>query len=545
MRYLNTKHPVIYEINTRIWLAELSRRLDRTITLDQIPIEEIDRITEFGFDLVWLMGVWELGEKATRTALNHPEQQTAYKEALPDFGPEDVQGSPYAPARYRVDPILGGDEALASFRDRLAKRGAGLILDFIPNHTGIDHHWIFDHPEYYVQGDGEPIPGYSFEAETSKGTRVIMHGRDPHFEPWTDTAQLNYRHAGAIEALKHELIAIAERCDGVRCDMAMLVLADVFENTWGVRADPLDLTADGYQFWPEAIRFVREGRSGFFFIAEAYWNREWDLQQMGFDYTYDKTFYDRLMAMDIKAFCGHLNADADYQAHSLRYLENHDEKRVAGSLAKEVAKALTVAAATVPGMMLIHDGQMEGRRARVPVQLKRRRDEAPDADLVNFHKKLLKALEHPAIRGGHWKRFLVKPAWPGNPSVEDLIVHYWTGDVNGVLVAVNLSPNSAQGFTVGDLGLSGRIDLKDYLSTEKYVRDADEIRAGGLYLEIKLLNDRAIDFSFISLHLTSTGMTSRPLFITKSTSALSFVLQKWSVLPSSFIFSCNSLYMRF
>ena len=82
-----------------------------------------------------------------------------------------------------------------------------------------------------------------------------------------------------------ELLKIASQCDGVRCDMAMLVLPDVFERTWGRRA-PL--------FWPTATQRVRERVPGFIFMAEVYWDLEWTLQQQGFDYAYDKRLYDRL-----------------------------------------------------------------------------------------------------------------------------------------------------------------------------------------------------------------------------------------------------------
>src|SRR5687768_5666693 len=82
-----------------------------------------------------------------------------------------------------------------------------------------------------------------------------------------------------------ELVKIAGQCDGVRCDMAMLVLPEVFERTWGQRSEP---------FWPKAIECVREHVSDFCFMAEVYWDLEWSLQQEGFDYAYDKRLYDRL-----------------------------------------------------------------------------------------------------------------------------------------------------------------------------------------------------------------------------------------------------------
>ena len=72
---------------------------------------------------------------------------------------------------------------------------------------------------------------------------MIAHGRDPYFPGWPDTLQVNHRHAGFREAMLRTLESIAQQCDGVRCDMAMLVLPDVIARTWGERARPTDGSA--------------------------------------------------------------------------------------------------------------------------------------------------------------------------------------------------------------------------------------------------------------------------------------------------------------
>ena len=121
---------------------------------------------------------------------------------------------------------------------------------------------------------------------TQQGEHILAYGRDPYFDGWPDTVQLDYSNLSVIEAMKNELVRIAGQCDGVRCDMAMLMLPYVFEKTWGRKAK---------SFWPQAIMAARQQYPGFCLMAEVYWDMEWTLQQLGFDYTYDKRLYDRLV----------------------------------------------------------------------------------------------------------------------------------------------------------------------------------------------------------------------------------------------------------
>ena len=227
---------------------------------------------------------------------------------------------------------------------------------------------------------------------------MLAHGRDPFFPPWSDTVQVNYRHAGARRAMTAELARIAGWCDGVRCDMAMLLQPDVFLRTWGERALPADGTPPVDEpFWPEAMRTVRRARPDFLFAAEVYWDREWELQQAGFDFTYDKRLYDRLRAGAAPPVREHLRAAPEFQDRSLRFLENHDEPRAAAVFAPEVHRAAAVVTFLVPGMHLIQEGQLEGRKIHVSVHLGRRAPEPPDAQLAAFYERLLACLRRPEV----------------------------------------------------------------------------------------------------------------------------------------------------
>ena len=282
-------------------------------------------MTPTGVDAVWLMGVWQRSRAGAKLALRSDDQMASFRTALPDLVDGDVIGSAYSVRRYRVAGRFGGEKGLAAARAALAERGVRLIVDFVPNHVGPDHPWLAKHPERFIQGSADDLASDP-AAFLEVGKAVIARGRDPYFPPWPDVAQLNAFAPGLRTAAAKTLIDIAAQADGVRCDMAMLMLNDVFAQTWGDRAG----VQPDQEYWSEVIAAVRAVHPGFVMIAEAYWDLEWRLQQLGFDFCYDKRLYDRLLHEDASSVVGHLGADLGYQHGLVRFLENHDEPRVAG-----------------------------------------------------------------------------------------------------------------------------------------------------------------------------------------------------------------------
>ena len=504
LRIHETQNPLLYEINTRVWLGELlpasagrpsggkgkPGASARGATLTQVPAGVVNEIAGLGFDLVWLMGVWQTGPVGEKLAREFVERHPELARGMDDFDPmKDVVSSPYAVQDYEVANTLGGPKALATFRSALAKKGIGLLLDFVPNHTARDHSWVHSHPEYYVHGteeDQQDDPANYFTAETARGKSLLAHGRDPHYPAWGDTAQLNYRHAGARAALVQTLLDIAEQCDGVRCDMAMLVLDEIFNRTWGERAQPADGAAATGEFWAEAIDAVRSRHPGFIFLAEAYWGLEGRLQELGFDYTYDKTLYDRLLHQGAAAVHGHLCADPDFQARSARFLENHDEPRAAEAFPLDQHRAAALITYTVPGMRFFYEGQLEGRRFRVPVQLRRRPKETTQRDVQEFYQSLLRELGQPALRDGNWKLLHPRPAWEGNPTYQQVLAHRWEHSSGSRVVALNYGQHQAQCYVPLRLhGIAGRkLRLRDLITAEDLQRNGDELLNPGLYLDL-------------------------------------------------------------
>lgn len=395
--------PFIYQINTRVWLTTLSRRYKRPITLDNIPEAVIDEIASYHVDAVWMMGVWIRSKAVRDSALNYMHE---YRPVLNDLTEADVIGSAYAIGAYEVAPESGGRRGLAIFRAQLARRGIRLILDYVPNHVATDHPATVQRPELFVRADANVNthnPGMFYPTKDQWGREIhIAHGRDPHFPSWIDTAQLNAFCPEMRAWTRDTLLDIAEQCDGVRCDMAMLLTNEVFERTWGWAVEE---TAPEQDFWPEIIPAVREKHPDFLFMAEVYWNMDFMLQQQGFNYTYDKVLYDRLFEANIDALRTHLSADIRFLRHTVHFIENHDEPRAASSYGIEKSYALAPLICTVPGAVLLHDGQFVGRKVKLPVQINRQPDEHLDNHLLAYYKRVLAEATHPVYALGEWQLF--------------------------------------------------------------------------------------------------------------------------------------------
>jgi len=475
------RYPALYQINTRVWLTALAHTLGRAATLDDIADAALDRLAEQGFDWVWFLSVWQTGLAGQQVSRHHSEWRQEFAATLPDLREEDIAGSGFAITGYTVHPALGGDAALARLRQRLRQRGLRLMLDFVPNHTGLDHPWVEEHPEYFIAGTAVELArapqNYTWVRRT-QGDLVLAHGRDPYFPGWPDTLQLNYGNPEMQEALLGALLQIAAQCDGVRCDMAMLVLPEVFARTWGLPSQP---------FWPRAIQRVRQQVPDFCFMAEVYWDLEWTLQQQGFDYTYDKRLYDRLRDGQARPVREHFHAGLEYQTRLARFLENHDEPRAAATFSAQVHAAAAVLTYLSPGLRFFHQGQFVGRQKRISPHLCRGPQEPTDQQLKQFYDRLLATLRQPVVRDGDWQLLACVPAWEGNWTWECFLAFAWHGPHGArLLVTVNYAPHQSQCYVrlpFTDLGDS-HWRLEDCLGHAVYDREGSALQARGLYLDV-------------------------------------------------------------
>jgi glycosidase len=475
-------HPHLYEINTWAWLEDLSRRAGRRVSLADVPDSEWNRLAGLGFDLIWLMGVWERSAESRREFRGDAASFANFQKALPGATMDDVVGSPYSIRRYQPDSRIGDWASLDATRVKLSARGLRLILDFVPNHVALDHPWILEHPEYFIQGSADDFardPAAFYRAETYLGTRFIARARDPYFPPWRDVAQLNHFHPNTRAALLTELTAIAKHCDGFRCDMAMLVLNDIFARTW---ASHLDGAAPPVrEFWPD----VRAALPEAILLAESYWGTERRLIDLGFDFVYDKSLYDALRADDPSRVRACINSDFAFQSHLARFLENHDEDRSTADFSSEELAAAATLIATLPGLRFYYQGQLQGRRIRLPIALSHAATEAADPAIEGLYRQLLRISNETVFHAGAWRPLKAEDIGDGTPS--NLIVYDWQTENCWKLIVVNLAGEASQArIHLGERIVPGRrYRFNDQLNQAVYLREADELRGPGLYVRLE------------------------------------------------------------
>ncbi len=477
-------NPKLYEINTRVWIKQFGPNT----TLSRIPREIFLQYAEKGINILWLMGIWKTGAELIQKCCFEPELISAYNKSLKDWTKADVIGSPYSIDEYMVNPELGTWEELLELKEYLNSIGIKLFLDFVSNHFSAASKYVSSHPEIFLKADEEFYNEDSFtffKTETDQN-HIYAHGRDPFFPAWTDTIQVNFFNEEARRFMTDILIKLTEVCDGVRCDMAMLPLNNVFQNTWlGV------LNKHGYvrpntEFWKNAIFHVKSKNPNFIFLGEAYWDLEWNLQQLGFDFTYDKRLNDRLASNDITGIKAHLQAEKTFQQKTARFLENHDEPRAITKFGKQRSLAASVVISTIPGMKFYFDGQFEGKRNKLPVQLGREPEEKICSGVKEFYYKLLRITKHEIFQTGEWSQLTPLTIGYNNTSFENFLAWQWVSNNERRIIVVNYSYSTSQCRLKLDL-LSDKkkISLVDLLTDEVYERNVDEANNSGLYIELK------------------------------------------------------------
>jgi len=476
-------HPHLYQIHTWAWLDALSKQAGHHLQLIDVPDIEWDRIQARGFDYVYLLGIWQRSPAGRHIFRTDAAAFRVFDHALPNWTIASVIGSPFSIQDYVPDARIGDWAQLDAVREKLHTRGMRLILDFVPNHTGPDHVWIDQHPEYFLQGteaDFHQNPSaFHLIENNSEKPLYIARGRDPYFAPWADTAQIDYASPATRTAIIQTLSMISEHCDGLRCDMAMLILNDIFSKTWAHLLQNRPIPAS--EFWPAAFSAVRPD---FLWMAEVYWDMEWQLQQLGFNYTYDKRLYDRLETASPTEIRAHLNGDNTYQSHMARFLENHDEPRSAKTFGRERLPSLAAMLATLPGLRFFHQGQFEGKTIHLPMPLNAAAEEAPDLGLVQIYEKILALANHAVFHLGDWRQLNVNP--DSDASHDRLLAYRWQLGDEYRLVVINLSKQSAQGRIPLADEIKPALDyqLQDLLNDESYLRAGDELQSNGLYVRL-------------------------------------------------------------
>jgi len=472
----------LYEISTRPWLYSLSKKHKRPITkLADIPDEEFLALKDRGVDMVWMMGMFRLGTYGLNHDRTNPNLLKGYRQLLDDFSEQDVIGSPYAVVDYHCNPQLGTDDDLRNFRKRLNDMGLYLMLDFVPNHTAVDCEWARTDPDFFVrapESTPKPYTGDTYHPDTGLAYGSCGWGA------WQDTLQLNIWNPQLAKLRIQELCYVASLCDGIRCDMAYLILNDLFEQNWGHQLHSRGWKKPEKEWWEEAILTVKQHFSNTILLAEVYSPWQSRLQALGFDYTYDKQLYDRLS-------WGHLdytkdwliNNSPNFTKRSAHFVTNHDEPRDPvhfGSWWRAAAAALV--SYTLPGVRIFWHGQWEGLENRLAVHLRRAKEERSNPDAVAFYDKLLPIITHEVFKKGEW--FLIDVF--GTDQSWRLMAWRWSYGKEKRLCVLNFSDYQGSGrVIVPDAeGINGadEITVTDLLSGQKFERSAKEMRESGLFV---------------------------------------------------------------
>jgi hypothetical protein len=431
MNRKGTSHPILLQMPAHHFVHRMSSKIGSCGTIGSIPDSEWHALAS-GFDFIWLMGVWQRSQGSKKRALEHPGLRKDFDQALPGWTDEDVGGSPYAIGAYEVDSSIGNQEELDKVRETLNKMGVGLILDFVPNHLALDHRWTTKHPQRFVRGESKVVSEHPEWFFSPTPNVFLAHGRDPNFDPWTDTAQINFWSEDAREALIQTLLGIASMADGVRCDMAMLALNDVFAKTWNPAIDVQ--SSPSAEFWQEAIQRVRQRYPNFVMIAEAYWGLEGRLIEVDFDFTYDKDLYDCLRDRDASDVLRFFAKEKESRTQHVHFVENHDEQRSVVAFGRDRSKSAALITSLLPGMAMFQDGQAQGRKTRTPVQLLREEEEQADLEIQQFYERLLLVLNLQVVRQGHWQPLFARTAWDFNPTFQNVLGGQWSLGGQSLLV---------------------------------------------------------------------------------------------------------------
>jgi hypothetical protein len=480
-------NPFLYELNTRIWVNRFNQE-NKKAKLQDIPNEYWDDLINKKFDYIWLMGIWTTCDSIIDKYCFEPGLVKSYDRALKGWKKEDVIGSPFAVDTYKISPHIGDLKSLLDLKSFLNKKGLKLILDFVSNHFSANSRIIKSNPGLFLTVDrqlfeSDPHTFYKpFEAED----KYYAHGRDPFFPAWQDTIQVNLFSSEAREYLTGILLELIKICDGVRCDMAMLALNNVFKNTWGSVLSRFGYEKPQTEFWKEIIDKVKNVRSDFLFIGETYWDLESELHQLGFNYTYDKSFTDKLKTGTVQDIHDHLLSENEYQKKSVRFIENHDEERAVSAFGKEKSKAAATIINSVPGMVLINDGQFEGKKIKLPLQLGREPEEPIINGIKDFYQKLFSVTSEEIFKKGEWSLLNPATSWLGNETYLNMLAWHWELNDEKRLVVINYSTViSSCRIKLDVKDYPEEFELTDLMNDQIYIRYSDEVYYTGLYIELK------------------------------------------------------------
>ncbi len=411
--------------STLVWLDQLSKKYNREIrTLDQIPNEELDLLKDRGFTALWLIGLWERSDASAE--IKHL------------CGNPDAVASAYSLKDYDISWKIGGWQALENLRHRCFERGIRLASDMVPNHTGIDGNWVYEHPDYYISQDYPPFPNYSYNGpDLSKNSnwevkiedhyydktdaavtfrltdrrtgqvRYVFHGNDGTTMPWNDTAQLDYLNPTTREAVIQKIIHVAKNFPIIRFDAAMTLAKRHIERLWypkpgsggdiaGRASHAMD-TAEfnrliPEEFWREVVDRIAKEVPDTLLLAEAFWMMEgYFVRTLGMHRVYNSAFMNMLKNQENQKYRQSIKNTLAFEPEILKryvnFMNNPDEDTAISQFGDgDRYFAVATLLATLPGLPMIGHGQIEGFYEKYGMEYQRAYyDEKPNDALIGEH----------------------------------------------------------------------------------------------------------------------------------------------------------------
>ena len=463
--------------STLVWLDQLSKQYKRPITsLDQIPDEELDLMQHRGITALWLIGLWQRSE-ASKT-IKHL------------CGNPDAVASAYSLKDYDISPDIGGWEAVENLRVRCRRRGIRLASDMVPNHTGIDGNWVYEHPDYFISQSYSPFPSYTYNGPDlshnpdwevkledhyynrtdaavtfrmrnrhTGETRYVFHGNDGTTMPWNDTAQLDYLNPVTREAVIQKILHVARNFPIIRFDAAMTLAKRHIERLWypkpgtgGDIAGRAEHSMDEREFnrripeefWREVVDRVAKEVPDTLLLAEAFWMMEgYFVRTLGMHRVYNSAFMNMLKNQENQKYRDSIKKTLEFEPEILKryvnFMNNPDEDTAIAQFGSDdryfgVATLL----ATLPGLPMIGHGQIEGYREKYGMEYQRAYfDEKPNGWLIDQHERRIFPLLRKRYLFANVDNFNIYDCYGPN-GVEESVYAFVNGSGNErTLVLVN------------------------------------------------------------------------------------------------------------
>lgn len=418
------KNPILYSINTCLWLNQLSQKEGKCIDIGSVPEKYFQDLFD-KFDCFWFIGINSPSQASQKICQQYPD---SLRYAKPNVTPQDITGSPYAVYDHnQINPRIAKSWEIWNKRlDYFHQHGKEVYLDYVANHTAIDNPWAFFYPNRFIQAtedqfQSNPDNFHTLIANDGK-TYHLVYGRDPYSGNWIDTLQLNYASPDTQQSMKEVLLNLVNHCDGVRCDMAMLLNPHTFIKTWQDFLSPSEIDfLTKNDFWPKIIPEIKAkakslGKKDFTFIAEAYggnggqeYYEPLSKLEKVFDSLYDKGFYDELTQLKFnhsEPFYNHLKNDIGNlieNGHKVIFFGNHDEKRAIEVFGPELSKSVALLCTLMSNnTLLIHQDEPKGFRLRQPLQLDQPLNEYTNYSMQNFYDRILNIKNRPLFKDAKW-----------------------------------------------------------------------------------------------------------------------------------------------